>query len=80
MNLGLQILASLSLWGVVGSIIYFIDPEIIKDYPIPGLYILFLASVMVAFAHTAGLIWRKRRWQIVATAIFTLGIALLLIL
>lgn len=60
--------------------VYLIDPEIIRDYPLPGLYLPLLLSVALASAHSASLIWRRRRWQIVATAIVTLSIALLLIL
>ncbi len=52
----LKIVASLSLWGVVTSVVWLVDPAIIKDVLIPNSYLPMIILVGIASAYSASLV------------------------
>jgi hypothetical protein len=66
----------LILWGVLGLMLYFVEPEMVKDLLVPGLYLPFFILFLPASALTlAVILGNSRRGFILA-----LGISALLIL
>lgn len=55
------ILAALFNWGVVAFFVFFVDPEIIRDFPIPGSYFLFFIFFFMAVFLTFSLIFMHAR-------------------
>ena len=66
----------LIIWGVLGLMLYFVEPEMVKDLLVPGLYLPFFILFLPASALTlAVILGNSRRGFILA-----LGISALLIL
>jgi hypothetical protein len=64
------------LWGVLGLMIYLVDPELVRDVLIPGLYLpFFLLFLAAAFFTLAVIFANSRRGFLVA-----LGLTVFLIL
>ena len=67
------------LWGVVAYIVLFVDPSLIKDVGVPGLYLPFLLSVGVASWYTFALL-SKRGWgALVLTLLVVLSLFLAIV-
>lgn len=75
----LRILAIVSVWSVVGSVIYFVEPETIKDIGIQGSYVVFVTIFALATAYTSAQLFTKWKW-LAFTVFVTLIIFLLLLL
>ena len=66
----------LVLWGLLGTMIYFIEPELVKDVLVPGLYLpFFLLFFPASFFTLAMVLANTRRGLLVA-----LGLSIYLIL
>ncbi len=63
-------------WITLGLMIFFIDPEMIKDFLIPNAYLLFFINLFFALFFTLAVIFANSRKGL----IFTLAILLFLIL
>jgi len=58
------------LWGLLGVLIYWVEPELIKDIVIPGLYLpFFLLFFPASFLTLAVVLANSRRGLIVASAL-----------
>lgn len=53
----LHVIAALTLWGVVAFIILQIDPELIKDIVVKGVYLPLAIAVFLATFYTIWLIF-----------------------
>ncbi len=62
----------LLLWGVVAYIIFFIDPSLLKNVWLPGLYLPFVLAVGAAAWYTFAL-FARRGWGAFALAFLVMG-------
>jgi len=51
------LILTILLWLVLGFIIFFVDPNLIRDLLIPGAYLLFFLILYSATFLTFGFIW-----------------------
>jgi len=56
-------------WILVAGIILMVDPEIIKDIPVPGSYGLFFVSLGLATWFSAALVWGNYRRATLTTVV-----------
>ena len=76
MKFAVKILALLMLWGVVGAVVIFIDPQLLKDLLIPNTYIAFVLIVMAACFYSLWLIFHKLITVATITILIGLGLQL----
>lgn len=74
----LKILSILAIWGVVAGIVLGIEPEIIKDVLLPGLYLPLVVSGLVATSYTSWSITGSM-WAAVMSGVMTALMLILLI-
>lgn len=53
-----KLLSVVFLWALVFYLILFVDPELIRDIGIKGVYLPFLLSLFLAFVYTFSLLFR----------------------
>lgn len=76
MKMLLKILSVLMVWAVVGYIIFYVDPETIKDVGLPGSYAPFVVSFAIAAAYSILIVTHSFILSLVITVFATLAIAL----
>ena len=75
---GPAILAGI-LWLLVGAIVWWIEPERIRDIPLPGSYGVFFGLVFLAVGVTAMTAWRNSRRGLLTGLVVTTFLILRLI-
>lgn len=76
MKIVLKAVSLIAIWGVVAYIVWFIDPESVKDWGGDGLYLPFLLPVIAAVWYTFYLGWKSVLVATVVSAIAILGLIL----
>ena len=66
---GWPILFCLMWWVIIAGIVGLIDPELIKDIPVPGSYGLFFGLLAIAVWFTGALIWKNYRRAVLTTGV-----------
>jgi hypothetical protein len=74
----IKILSVISLWGVVASVVWLVDPEIIKDVLIPNSYLPMIFLVGIASSYTAYQ-WIEG-WKLVVVTVFVMVLVGMLLL
>lgn len=74
-----KIISLILLWGVVASIIMFIDPELLEDVWIDNLYAPFLLAVFAATWYTMTIITGSGSIGVINALLFVFGLVLLLL-
>lgn len=74
-----KLVSLLMLWGVVASIIMFIDPELLEDVWIDNLYAPFLLSVFAAMWYTMTIVTGSGLIGAINALLFLFGLVLLLL-
>ncbi len=67
------------LWGVVAYIIFFIDPSLLKNVWLPGLYLPFVLAVAIAAWYSFAL-FSRHGWGALALASCVAGTLILIFL
>lgn len=67
----LELLAMLALWGVVGVVVWYVDPNIVRDVLVPRIHLPILVIMWVATAYTVSFF--------VSRLIYVLGIPTILV-
>lgn len=80
MKLILRIMTFVALWSLVGIIVVYVDPALIRDMGIVGLYTPMIAAVWMALVYTISWIMGISWIAIGIGSIITTILALLLIL
>jgi len=75
-NFFLTLLLLISFWSIQIFIIFFIEPEMLRDIPIPGSYFLFFFTLFFALFFTFALIFTNSRTGF----LISLGITIFLFL
>lgn len=76
MKLVLKALGVISLWSIVIGIVIFVDPSLLRDILIPGLYLPFVFAVFVALGYTILVITHSFWLSLVVAALICLAIVL----
>jgi len=63
-------------WAVVAGIVVAIDPEVVKNIPVPGSYGIFFMSVSLAVWFSGALVWGSYR-RATLTTIVVVGFLIL---
>jgi hypothetical protein len=63
-----KIASLIVLWGAIGWVVIYIEPQLLKDIFIPGMYIPFYLLLLLAIWYSVSLIMRK----ILASFIFSI--------
>jgi hypothetical protein len=62
------LLATLMLWGLLGGMIFFVDPESVSDWPIKGGYffpgIIFITSILFLLKLVLKKLWLAIWWAV----------------
>ena len=64
------------LWGLLGVLIYWVEPELIKDIVIPGLYLPFFLLFFPASLLTLALLLNNSRKGLLISLGITIGLIL----
>jgi len=64
------------LWGLLGALIYWVEPELIKDIVIPGLYLPFFLLFFPASLLTLALLLNNSRKGLLISLGITIGLIL----
>lgn len=67
-----KILSLLILWGAVGGVITFVEPELIKDIIIPGSYLPFYTLLLITIWYTLAFI-TKTTWLSLLLSVTLVG-------
>jgi glycerol-3-phosphate acyltransferase PlsY len=66
----------LGLWGAVALVIVYIDPQLLKDILIPGLYLPFYILVLIALWYTISLVTKNILHSLIMSLIFITALML----
>lgn len=80
MKIALRIVTFVALWGLVGIIVVYVDPSLIRDTVVTGLYLPILIPIWLASVYTAAWIMGLKWFAFAIGTIVTTIIALLLVL
>src|SRR5688572_9198475 len=72
----LKVLGLLGLWSIVVGIIVLVDPLLVRDVGIPGLYLPLLVALFFALWYSALLIFHKGSIAILIASLITLSVIL----
>lgn len=75
-NFFITLLFIILFWSTFGFMIYFIEPEAIKDFILPDAYILFFLNLFLALFFTLAVLFANSRRGL----LITIGIIIFLIL
>jgi len=78
-NLLPKILSLAILWGVVGFIIFYIDPVAVSDLFVKGVYLPLLVAVYLAVAYSFGLLTRSGKVGVVCGGLVALVLLLMIL-
>jgi len=73
----LRSLGFVALWGLVGAVVIYVDPNIIRDIGLYGVYLPMVVVVGGAIFYTTVLIGGVNKFTVLVTIILTLFVALL---
>lgn len=80
MKLILRVVTLVALWAFVAVSVIYVDPALIRDVGVPGLYLPMLLSIWIALVYTMSWIMGLSWIAIGVGSIITTILALLLIL
>lgn len=71
-----RILSLIFLWGLVVFVILYIEPELIRDIMIPGLYLPFFALITITIWYTLSIFTKSIAYSLLITITIIFGLAL----
>lgn len=71
-----KIISMLGLWGAVALVIIYIDPQLLKDILIPGLYLPFYILLLISLWYTISLVTKNILHSLIMSLIFITALLL----